>query len=124
MILVGFTQQTAKEEEDGEIDVVEWGRGGCILGIEGKVMERLGRNKNIVVVGDWGIKEFERMLLMVEKRRQILISDIIFIFYVIVFYSQHLKHIFLCVESSDGVRVVTTSSHTLPFHFVFHIVTM
>lgn len=29
LVLVGFTQQTAKEDEDGEIDVVvEWGRGG------------------------------------------------------------------------------------------------
>lgn len=47
---MGFTQQTAKEDEDGEIDgVVELGRGG-LLGNERKVMERLGRNEKIVVV--------------------------------------------------------------------------
>lgn len=100
---------------------VWWNEGGeALLGSKHKLKERLGRNKKIVVVGNWELKELERVLLMVWKLMLILISDRIFIFFLCFLESTSRAHLLV----SGVFRVVTTSSLTLPFHCAVEIVTM
>lgn len=68
----------------------------------------------------WKVKELERVLLMVWKLMLILISDIIFIFFLCFLESTSRAHLLV----SGVFRVVTISSLPLPSHCLVKIVTM
>lgn len=110
-----------QQQQKKQMEEWRWDEGGeALLGSQRKVKERLGRKKKIVEVGNWEVKELERVLLMVWKLMLILISDIIFIFFLCFLESTSRAHLLV----SGVFRVVTTSSLTLPSHCLVKMVTM